>query len=179
MPDITSKTEIPLTNSTLKAFVDPEVFQQIAQRKWYLVTNRNVNYACTCMNNTSVYMHHLLYGKGMFDHKDRNGLNNQAANVRKTNHSLNAANQPKRGSPCYSKYKGVSFDKRRGKWTAGLSIEGTRVGLGYYKEELDAAKAYNQGAVKYFGDHAFLNVISEVESPSIIALAQVKGVEIV
>jgi len=168
--------EIQLTNSELKAIVDDAHFEPVSQRKWYLVTNRNVNYACTCMNNTSVYMHHFIHGKDkMFDHKDRNGLNNQTNNVRHTNFSLNGANQPKRKGNFYSKYKGVSFDKRRNKWTAGLQKNGSRIGLGNYMNEIDAAKAYNEGAKKYFGDHALLNEFEE----STIALCKVKGVEIV
>jgi len=157
--------EITLTNSELKAIIDDEHFERVSQRKWYLVTNRNVNYACTCMNNTSVYMHHFIHGNKMFDHKDRNGLNNQSNNVRHTNFSLNGANQPKRHKNGYSKYKGVSFDKRRNKWTAGLQKNGNRIGLGNYMNEIDAAKAYNQGAIKYFGEHAFLNTFEEESSP--------------
>ena len=158
--------EIKLTNSDLVAIVNDEHFEIVKDKKWYLVTNRNTNYACACMNNTSVYMHHFLFGKGMFDHKDHNGLNNQTSNVRQTNHSLNGANQRKRIG-CLSTYKGVTFDKRRNHWTASLTKNGKRIHLGCFDTQEEAALAYNENAPRYFGEHALLNTI---------ALAKVKGI---
>lgn len=44
--------EIKLTNSDLVAIVNDEHFEIVKDKKWYLVTNRNTNYACACMNIT-------------------------------------------------------------------------------------------------------------------------------
>ena len=44
-----------------------------------------------------------------------------------------------------SKWRGVYFFKRTGKWEAQISIEGHLKYLGYYVEELDAAQAYDNG----------------------------------
>lgn len=66
-----------------------------------------------------------------------------------------------------SQYKGVvlfsSFkQKPRSKpWRAYLYAYGKQISLGYYKTELEAAVAYNDGAINYFGDKAELNKIKE------------------
>jgi hypothetical protein len=41
-----------------------------------------------------------------------------------------------------SKYRGVSFDKERGKWVAAIYIKGKRKFLGRFRHEKRAAKAY-------------------------------------
>ena len=61
-----------------------------------------------------------------------------------------------------SKWKGVCWDKQRAKWAAKIQRKdvGT-VFLGRFKDEVDAAKAYNKAAREYFGEFAYLNVISK------------------
>lgn len=54
-----------------------------------------------------------------------------------------------------SGYKGVSYDKARGKWMA--SVRGLYLGRFATKEA--AARAYNEGALKYYGEHAYLNEV--------------------
>ena len=53
------------------------------------------------------------------DHKDRDPLNNKVFNLRWCSRSENLRNREKMKG-CSSKYKGVSFDKSRGKWTAEI-----------------------------------------------------------
>ena len=43
-----------------------------------------------------------------------------------------------------SKYTGVSFNKRDNKWCASVHWDGKRKHIGYYINEIDAAKAYNK-----------------------------------
>lgn len=163
---------ITLTNTDLVATVSDEDYEKVALRRWYLVNNRNSQYAATCMNNTSVYMHHFVYGNGMFDHKDGNGLNNTRGNVRPCNLSLNAANTKKR-SGTLSRFKGVTFDKRRRKWVANIMKNKRNKFLGYFSNEEDAAKVYDKAAAEIFGEFAVLNFPIDA-----IALCKVKGVEV-
>jgi len=46
-----------------------------------------------------------------------------------------------------SKYVGVSYDKRAGKWQAGIMIEGKRKHLGTFQDDMEAAKKYDETAV--------------------------------
>ena len=60
-----------------------------------------------------------------------------------------------------SEYKGVYWDKsgkRKKRWAVEIKKEGKKYCLGRYKNEIAAAKAYDQKARELFGDFAYLNV---------------------
>lgn len=63
----------------------------------------------------------------------------------------------------YSEYRGISFDKRNGKWTSTLIINGKNKHLGRFDSEHDAARMYNFWAIDLYGEFARLNVIKEEE----------------
>ena len=50
------------------------------------------------------------------------------------------------------------------KWKAEININKIRMELGFFIDEIDAAKAYNIAALKYHGKFACLNEIIEKES---------------
>ena len=56
-----------------------------------------------------------------------------------------------------SKYKGVSWHKSKNKWRAVVYLKKRQIYLGRFDSEIDAAIAYNNAAIKYFGDFARLN----------------------
>lgn len=56
-----------------------------------------------------------------------------------------------------SKYLGVSWFKRDSNWRAWLKYNGKQIHLGYFDNDINAAKAYDQAARKYFGDFAKTN----------------------
>ena len=47
-----------------------------------------------------------------------------------------------------SKYHGVSFVKRTGRWTCSYMFNRKSIHIGTYKSELDACKAYNEKVVE-------------------------------
>lgn len=49
------------------------------------------------------------------------------------------------------------MDRRTGRWQAKISIEGRLTYLGTYDTEREAAVAYNEEAIRQFGDYANLN----------------------
>jgi group I intron endonuclease len=61
--------------------------------------------------------------------------------------------------PCYnsSKYKGVHWEASVNKWCAKMNFNKQRVYLEYFDDEIEAAKARDIQARKYFGDKAKLN----------------------
>jgi len=100
-------------------------------------------------------MHNAIMGQKGIDHHDADALNNQRYNLRRSNQSQNMANQRKtRGS---SKYKGVSWSKDKKKWEAKVKKDGHTHHLGRFRDEVDAALAYNLVAYELFGDFARLN----------------------
>ncbi len=94
------------------------------------------------------------------DHIDGNKLNNHISNLRAANQSENIANSKSRKNST-SKYKGVSKTRSGSNWIARIAKDGKQIWLGSFLNEKEAAKAYNEAAIKYFGEFAYLNKIEE------------------
>jgi hypothetical protein len=110
---------------------------------------------------STVYMHSLIMGKreGLeIDHINHDGLDNRRSNLRFVTRSQNSLNNRLRITST-SKYKGVSFDKRYGKWMARFYFKGIKHYLGLHSTAEKAAKAYNDCAKIVAGEFANLNVI--------------------
>ncbi len=97
----------------------------------------------------------------LIDHKDGDGLNNRRSNLRWCTQSQNCANR-RHGNP-KSGFRGVSYNSRVKRWASVIYVKGKRIRLGHFRELMDAAKAYNNSAVKYFGTFAKLNKIEGEE----------------
>lgn len=94
----------------------------------------------------------------MTDHIDGNKLNNCRYNLRQCNNSQNGANR-KKASGTTSIYKGVSWNKRDGKWEVCIEARKIRYHMGKYENEMIAAKAYDKRAIELFGEFAKTNFI--------------------
>ena len=90
------------------------------------------------------------------DHIDGCPKNNKISNLRWCNRSQNSMNTVKRKDTT-SKYKGVSWDRCSKRWKVQLKLHHRIEFLDKFDSEIDAAKAYNQAAIKYFGEFAKLN----------------------
>ena len=114
-------------------------------------------------------IHRVLMGllpkdKIHVDHINGNGLDNRRSNLRFATQEQNSRNRRiqkfRAGIPVTSKYKGVHKHRRDGDlYRSCIYVSKKRVHLGYYKNELDAAKAYNSAAVLYYGEFAKLNQV--------------------
>jgi hypothetical protein len=63
-----------------------------------------------------------------------------------------------------SRYRGVSWQRQIGRWTAYLRRDGRQYHLGTFQDEEAAARAYDQAARKAFQQHASLNFPGGEES---------------
>jgi hypothetical protein len=148
--------------------IDDSDFDLFNQYSWYVSLHCNSWYAVTTVDKNNspsgkkhIYLHRLLLGfpkNKTVDHKDGNGLNNCRHNIRVASFSQNNANLPIRIDNT-SGFKGVSFQKNISKFYAYINKDGKRTPLGYHDHAVDAAKAYNEAAKKYFGEFALLNKI--------------------
>ena len=68
----------------------------------------------------------------------------------------NSANVKKRNN-CSSIYKGVTWHRRDKKWVARVNFEGKVYSCGYFDNEVDGAKAYDDKIVELFGEYATTN----------------------
>ena len=90
------------------------------------------------------------------DHRDRNPLNNQKSNLRFSTQAENLLNKAVRKDSA-SGYKGV---RRRGiRWRAYIHVQGRRKHLGTYTTKVEAARAYNEAALKHHGEFAYQNEV--------------------
>jgi hypothetical protein len=82
----------------------------------------------------------LAPGDGLeADHENGDRLDCRRSNLRIGTHALNMQNvTANRGGT--SVHRGVCWDAARGKWQAGGQLNGKRVNLGRYADELEAAR---------------------------------------
>jgi hypothetical protein len=125
---------------------------------------RNNKYWYVSFNRQQLLIHRIIYflyyqsdiSNITIDHIDQNTLNNSIENLRRSTHQEQQCNK-KGKQNLSSKYKGVSWNKPLQKWRVSICINKKRMHIGYYTNELEAAKAYNQVAEKLHGTFAFLN----------------------
>lgn len=88
-------------------------------------------------------------------------LDNRKANLRSCTKAQNSHNSKSHRDNKYSSAKGVSFDKKRGKWTADIMSCGKRFRLGRFSTESEAAEAYRRSAIllhkEFANDRSYLS----------------------
>lgn len=152
--------EVQLKNGQI-ALVSPDKYDLVKDLRWYV---NPYGYAFTMVERKHTSMHRLIMGceigdGRLVDHINRNTLDNRTENLRFATKAQNATNAAKRRGNTTSAYKGVSWNKRRSKWVAYINIDGRRQPLGYFTDELSAARAYNAAAIRHHGQYARINNI--------------------
>lgn len=117
------------------------------------------------------YMHKIILEKilgrklnkgEVSDHIDNDTLNNLRSNLRIATAKQNDFNRspqrlPNRSSP----YKGVTWNKALNKWKVTIQANKTRIYLGHFDDDTDAAVVYDIAAIQLFDDYAWLNLIGK------------------
>lgn len=86
---------------------------------------------------------------------DGNPANFQRYNLRAYGYNLEQDSRAAQGFK--SGYRGVTFEPSRRKWVAQLTYQGSRVYYERFDTELEAARAYNEAALRFHGERARLN----------------------
>lgn len=153
-------TNGPVRPEQRYVMVDPEDYQKLSKYNWFLARSRGHKCYAVCFEDKLIlHMHRMIMDapKGkVVDHRDRNGLNNTRGNLRIATHSQNCCNRVRPGNNS-SKYRGVLRCKDRRKWRANICVNGKKRHLGYFENEEDAARAYDEAAKELHGEFAILN----------------------
>ncbi len=155
--------EIPLTQGKV-ALVDDEDYDRLmAMGKWYAHVDKNKNtiYARRTQNGKTIRMHRIILNiiddGALVDHENGNGLDNRRKNLRMCTKRQNNLNVTIRKNNT-SGFKGVVWQKDRRKWQVQIRIgNGVKKHIGHFVSITEAARAYNEAAIKYHGEFAKLN----------------------
>lgn len=142
---------IPL-NKYKKVKVDNDDFDRLKNIIW---SYSSIGYAS---NKKYGFMHRFIMNypdNKLIDHINHDTLDNRKANLRTCNKFENQRHQ--RTKTGTSKYKGVSWDKNRNKWTANIMSDYKEKKIGRFDSEIEAAKAYDEKAKELHGEFAFTN----------------------
>lgn len=127
---------IPFGKEICSVYIDLEDYEKCSEKKWRISKKRNKYYVISGSKKkgTMIYLHQFLMGeppKGHeIDHKDGNSLNNRKNNLRFLTRGDNARFVKARIDNKIG-IRGVSFDKRSGKYVVDFSFQGARC---YFKQ---------------------------------------------
>lgn len=144
------------------AKVDDEDFERLSEYSWYMVSRGN-SYAARFEEKKTRYLHREIMGIAVgerveIDHINRDKLDNRKSNLRICTRGQNQVNKPIQKNNT-SGYKGVSWNKRLGRWVAYISENGKAKQLGLFNTKEEAAMAYNKKCIEVSGKFAYLNII--------------------
>lgn len=145
--------------------IDPEDAERVLLYKWSFAHGSDGrNYVRGIDRSTKppkqIKMHRYLLDapEGMqVDHINGDPLDNRRENLRLATPAQNQANRRKRSGGS-SVYKGVSWHKKGRAWRATINLDRKQIHLGFFKDQTEAAKAYDAKAKELFGEFAYLNL---------------------
>lgn len=143
---------IPLTKGMFTKVAN-EDFETLKRTSWTLSGNEKY-----VVNSSKGYLHRFIMeptGNLVVDHINGDGLDNRRENLRICTSVQNTYNS-KSNVNSTSDYKGVCIIKEN-KFMSQIRFEGLNKVLGYFTNEIEAAKAYDRKALELFGEFAYLN----------------------
>jgi hypothetical protein len=90
----------------------------------------------------------------LVDHLNGNPLDNRRENLRVCSFKNNIRNRVLLNKNNSSGFRGVSWDRFRGKWVAQLMYNRKHIYLGRFDKKEEAINSVKRGLIKYFGKYA-------------------------
>lgn len=145
---------------------DGKVFSHISN-KWLKLDRRRqkkLHYSQIKLRSKTFRVHRLVAQAYIpnplnlpeIDHINNNGEDNRVENLRWCTTIQNQQNR-RRQKGGSSKYRGVYRNWYNNMWIVEGAVNKKRIKIGVSRDEVEAAKMYNEFALKNFGDFAKLN----------------------
>jgi hypothetical protein len=170
--------KIPLGEGRF-TIVDPLIFYYLNKFHWTGDGKGDCIYAvrhAVFPHGSSVLRMHREIMKAasgvLIDHINLNSLDNRMANLRPATFEQNMHNRRKTRRITSSPFVGVYLEKGRNLFRVNLAYQGKKIYIGRFASEIDAARAYDRAALKYYGEFAFLNFPEEHQKPEINSRSQ-------
>ena len=145
---------VPTNLPDVYGLVDAQDLPLVSGRRW---TVKGDGYIVRTEAGATVRLHRLILPHiPIIDHANGDKLDNRRANLRVASITENNRNRPRQRNNT-SGFKGVHWDSLRGKWTARIKHDGRSIRVGRFDDIRDAARAYDEAAIRYHGDYASLN----------------------
>lgn len=143
------------TNTNQEFYFDLDRFNEIKDFCWveHILTNGLHRLEAYNPNTKKPILMHTLLGYHLYDHIDRNELNNRSCNLRPATQQQNCCNRSIQSNNS-SGIIGVNFNQKQNMWHARIGICGKRIHLGFFHNKNDAIKTRLQAEIKYFGEFA-------------------------
>ena len=141
--------QIQLTQGKV-AIVDDEDFEELNKFKWYCKRGYAVRTTRIDDKYQTQFIHRIVNDTpdGLFtDHINSNKLDNRRQNLRSCTIAENSKNR-KLSKNNSSSFKGVSFNKEKGKWIARIRVNNKNKFLGYYDSAEEAASIYDKASIE-------------------------------
>jgi hypothetical protein len=147
------------------SLVDKEDADFLAQWNWYAAfapqtktfyAKRAIPTGSSKPRQRELGMHNVIMKtpEGLqCDHKHRQTLHNIKAHLRNVTLRQNMTNSAETTSACG--FRGVTFNKPKGKWQATIRIEGKRLFLGYFADPKVAGERYDEAAKLHHGEFRY------------------------
>jgi hypothetical protein len=169
---------VPLCGETAQgreALIDAEAVPLVQTRRWRFSPTAvgRGGEVQTMIPSENVRLHYVVMGMTgdaqlHIGHRNDDPLDCRRENLVVRTLTDTHANQRKQatfcGRPCTSRFKGVHWSARQGRWVASIKKERVQRRLGSFRDEIAAAQAYDEAAREWFGEHARPNFPDGVDA---------------
>lgn len=152
--------------------IDAEDFERVTRTVWHYKGGYahagSSKYLASHHKRLHAYILRSQPGE-LIDHINGDRLDNRKQNLRIVTQAQNNKNAKRPTFPGKtSRFKGVCWDRYNARWIAGVTSDGVHHHLGFYDDEVQAARVYDEAALLHHGEYARTNAMMklyEMEDP--------------